>query len=253
MNATVVELPCTIAHRGLSAHAPENTLSAVRAAFEAGCRWVELDVQQLGDGTPVIWHDAGIRRCSDGRGKLRKLSLAQVSRFDVGSWFSGKFHGERIATLGAVLGLIDKLGMGLNLELKVSRGHAPDALAKAVIPALLETLPASRLIVSSFSHEALVAARACEPDPTRLPLGILSDRLDKDWQHQVEQLSAYSLHLDWRRLKASQAHAIKASDTHLLCYTVNDPAVARRLWAWGADSLISNDPARLAEDTDRAG
>uniref|UniRef100_UPI00356A572B glycerophosphodiester phosphodiesterase family protein n=1 Tax=Halomonas sp. TaxID=1486246 RepID=UPI00356A572B len=63
-----IALPRLMAHRGLSARAPENTLAAVRAAHDADCQWVELDVQLLGDATPVIWHDATVNRCSDGRG-----------------------------------------------------------------------------------------------------------------------------------------------------------------------------------------
>ncbi|MDG4869253.1 glycerophosphodiester phosphodiesterase family protein, partial [Guyparkeria sp. 1SP6A2] len=67
MTHPAIEVPTLIAHRGYSAAAPENTLTAVRAAHQAGARWVELDVQLLGDGTPVIWHDSDVSRCSDGR------------------------------------------------------------------------------------------------------------------------------------------------------------------------------------------
>src|SRR5690554_7324429 len=78
-----IVLPRLIAHRGLSARAPENTLAAVRAAQAAGCRWVELDVQLLGDGTPVIWHDATVKRCSDGRARLADLDFPAARRLDV--------------------------------------------------------------------------------------------------------------------------------------------------------------------------
>ncbi|MHB0777219.1 glycerophosphodiester phosphodiesterase family protein [Halomonas sp. WWR20] len=252
-DAALVDLPRTIAHRGLSAHAPENTLAAVRAASDAGCHWVELDVQLLGDGTPVVWHDAGVRRCSDGRGRLRKLTHEQVCRLDVGGWFGKRYRGERIATLDAMLSLIDALGMGLNLELKVSRGHDPAALASAALPALLAALPPARLLVSSFHHDALLAARSVEPDPARLPLGILYKYIPDHWQREVEQLSAFSLHVDWRKLKETRAREIKTSGTRLLCYTVNDARVAQRLWQWGVDSLISDDPSCLAQPTAAAG
>ena len=38
------------AHRGSSATAPENTLSAVRQAIEDGATYVEVDVQRTADG-----------------------------------------------------------------------------------------------------------------------------------------------------------------------------------------------------------
>lgn len=242
ISETGLVLPRVIAHRGLSAHAPENTLAAVRAAHAAGCRWVELDVQQLGDGTPVIWHDAGVRRCSNGRGKLRHLDLAQAHQLDVGSWFSPAFRHERMATLDEMLALIAECGMGLNLELKISYRHSPAALAKAVVPRLLAALPPSRLLVSSFNRDALHTAREIETDPHRLRLGLLYDKLPKDWRADAETLLAYSVHLDWRKLKPAGASAVRDAGLHLLCYTANDPAVFLPRWAWGVDAVISDDP-----------
>lgn len=244
-DAAFPDLPSTIAHRGLSAHAPENTLAAVRAAHAAGCHWVELDVQLLGDGTPVIWHDSGVRRCSSGRGKLQRLTLEAAQRLDVGAWFSGDFVGERMATLDAMLALINELGMGLNLEIKLCRGRDVQALVKAAIPRAIAALPSERLIVSSFSLSALNTMRRLESDPQRLRLGILYDKAPRRWLDEARRLDAYSLHVDWRRLTLNVARAIVASPCKLLCYTVNDPAAYARLREWGMDSAISDDPARL--------
>lgn len=54
--------PLTIAHRGASAHAPENTLIAFRKAAELGADMVELDVRLTADGVPVISHDPSAAR-----------------------------------------------------------------------------------------------------------------------------------------------------------------------------------------------
>lgn len=243
--ATPLELPLTIAHRGLSAKAPENTLSSVRAAHEAGCRWVELDVQLLADGTPVIWHDAGVRRCSNGRGKLRCMTLDEARTLDVGRWFSPAYESERIATLEEALTLIRDLGMGLNLEIKVNRGCDAKALVSATVHLAIEALPRGRLLVSSFSMTALNILRHQEPDPERLPLGILYEKPPRTWREEAGRLDAFSLHVDWRRLKRAKAEEIASSPYRLLCYTVNDPGVYQRLRQWGADAIISDDPSRL--------
>lgn len=244
---STVDLPTTIAHRGLSGRAPENTLAAVRAAHEAGCRWVELDVQLLGDATPVIWHDAGLRRCSSGRGRLQRLDIAGARQLDVGRWFGAEFAGERMATLDEMLALIAELDMGLNLELKVCRGRDAEALAEAATPPALAALGADRLIVSSFSTPALDALRRIQPDPERLRLGILYEKPPRQWPDEATRLSAYSLHVDWRRLKPATARTIAASPYRLLCYTVNDPLVFARLREWGIASAISDDPPRLLD------
>ncbi|MGO4424869.1 glycerophosphodiester phosphodiesterase, partial [Streptomyces sp. MCAF7] len=46
----------TVAHRGASAYAPENTLAAVDAADDLGITWVENDVQRTKDGELIVMH-----------------------------------------------------------------------------------------------------------------------------------------------------------------------------------------------------
>lgn len=247
-----IALPRLIAHRGLSAHAPENTLAAVRAAHEAGHDWVELDVQLLGDGTPVIWHDATVRRCSDGRDRLTDLDLPAARRLDVGSWFADRFRGERMATLSKMLGLISALGLGLNLELKVNRGRSAAALVEGVLPPLLDALPAERVIVSSFNADALAQARALIP-ADRLALGVLFEGIPHDWRARCEALTAFSVHADWKRLGRRSALAVREAGYPLLCYTANDPAAFAHQWAWGVSAVISDDPGCFAGHLPPAG
>lgn len=244
VNLPPVALPRLIAHRGLSAHAPENTLAAIRVAHAAGFEWVELDVQLLGDGTPVIWHDPGMRRCSNGRGKLAKLRLEQAKEFDVGAWFSDGFAGERMATLDEALTLIDELNMGLNLELKVAAGRDPEALAESAIPRLLEVLPYQRRLVSSFSLAALEHSRDLA-DASQLALGVLYGSIPRSWDQDVSRFQAFSVHGDWTRLKEKRARRIHAAGVALLCYTANDPGALNKYWDWGVTAVISDDPGRF--------
>ncbi|MBB3183597.1 glycerophosphoryl diester phosphodiesterase [Halomonas fontilapidosi] len=239
-----ISLPRLIAHRGLSAHAPENTLSAVRAAHAAGIAWVELDVQLLGDGTPVIWHDATIRRCSDGRGRLAELDLAAVRRLDAGSWFGDVFLGERMATLAEMLALLDELAMGVNLELKVNRGRDPLALVEATLPAVMDVLPPEQRLVSSFNDTALARARDLA-GPDSLALGVLFEAVGRDWRRRCEPVQALSVHADWKRLSRMRASEVVNAGYRLLCYTANDPTAFAPRWHWGVESVISDDPARF--------
>ena len=240
-----IALPRLIAHRGLSAHAPENTLAAVRAAFDIGCHWVELDVQLLGDGTPVIWHDSTLKRCSDGHGRLSRLSLAEARGLDVGAWFGDAFRGERMATLDDMLALLASLGMGVNLELKVGRNRSGTELADAVIPRLLQALPPERFVLSSFDMAALHHARSLA-SASRLPIGVLTESIPQKWKPRCEALDAFSVHTDWTRLTARRTRKIKDAGYRLLCYTPNDPAAFARHWLWGVDSAISDDPGCFA-------
>ena len=59
--------PLVLAHRGDSAHAPENTLASFDLALAAGADGVELDIHQARDGTFVVHHDPATRGGGQGR------------------------------------------------------------------------------------------------------------------------------------------------------------------------------------------
>ncbi|WP_081803672.1 glycerophosphodiester phosphodiesterase family protein [Halotalea alkalilenta] len=233
-------LPRLIAHRGYAARAPENTLAAIHAAADAGITWVELDVQCLADGTPVIWHDAHMARCSNGRAHLAQLTLEEARRFDVGSWFDAKFAGERIATLEEALEAVESRGLGLNLELKVCTARDPIRLTERVLPVLEGVLPAERLLVSSFSQEALYRARRLDHE---LHLGILYDeKVPRVWKWDAERIGAVSVHANWEHLNPDRMSDIKNAGLNVVCYTINDPQAFQSWWDRGVDAVISDDP-----------
>jgi glycerophosphoryl diester phosphodiesterase len=90
--------PEIIAHRGFSARAPENTLSAMEAALETGVESVEFDLQTAACGTPVLFHDPMLGRTTNGVGPIKRQPVAHLKAFDAGKWFGPEFTGERIPT-----------------------------------------------------------------------------------------------------------------------------------------------------------
>lgn len=71
--------PLVIAHRGASADAPDNSLSAFEVAIEAGADLVELDVRRTADGLLVAHHSA--RRRGVPVGRLTYEELVRRSRY----------------------------------------------------------------------------------------------------------------------------------------------------------------------------
>jgi len=233
-------LPRFIAHRGYAAVAPENTLSAIKAAAEAGISWIELEVQLLADGTPIVWHDAHMARCSNSRAFLQEITLEEAQRFDVGGWFSADFNGERIATLKEVLGLVNTLDLGLILELKVSTARNPIRLTEQVIPLLHDSLPKERLIVASMNQDALYRARHLAPE---LNLGIrYDDKVPRVWRWDVERIGAACLIANWENLYPAIVEETQQMALDLICYTVNDPKAFKPWWKLGVNSVITDDP-----------
>ena len=108
----------SVAHRGYSFEAPENTLSAFRLAAQKGFGKVECDVSFTSDGYPVILHDATIDRTSNGTGAINELTLEQVRSYDFGSWKSATYAGEKIPTFEEFIVLCKNLGLHPYIEIK---------------------------------------------------------------------------------------------------------------------------------------
>ena len=105
-----------VAHRGYSAGAPENTISAFIHAKEQGFNYVECDVSFTKDNVPVLLHDQTIDRTSNGTGKISELNYADIKDLDFGSWFSPKYNGEKIPTLADFLHTCKSLGLYAYIE-----------------------------------------------------------------------------------------------------------------------------------------
>ncbi len=92
-----------IGHRGTKKFAPENTLAAHEAAFALGARGIEFDVRCTRDGHFVLMHDANVKRTTNGTGRVRDLTLADIKALDAGSHKGPEFAGERVPSLREAL------------------------------------------------------------------------------------------------------------------------------------------------------
>src|SRR5512139_1614857 len=117
--------PVVFAHRGASAHAPENTLAAFELALAQQADAIELDVKLSADGQVMVIHDSSVDRTTNGHGKVQDMTLAELKALDAGSFFNSQFAGEKIPTLNEVFEAMGKRTF-INIELKNHRSHGED-------------------------------------------------------------------------------------------------------------------------------
>lgn len=91
----------SIAHRGASGHAPENTISAFKKALALKADMIELDVRRCKSGELVVFHDALLNRVTNGKGKVRQKTLSELKELTV-------LDTEKISTLEEVLDFLDR-------------------------------------------------------------------------------------------------------------------------------------------------
>lgn len=235
--------PAFAAHRGAGALAPENTLAAIRTGFDHGHRMFEFDVKLSGDGVLLLMHDPLVDRTTDGRGRVAGLRWGELARLDAGSWHSPRFAGEPVPTLARVARWLRANACRANIEIKPCPGREAETGAAAALEALslwhdAEVPP----ILSSFSEEALDAARRAAPV---LPRALLLGELPSDWLERCRTLECVALDLSHRVLEPRVIEQAKAGRLRVLTYTVNDPQRAGQLRAAGVDCVITDAVDRI--------
>jgi glycerophosphoryl diester phosphodiesterase len=158
-----MELPELVAHRGYAGAFPENTLAAVRAAFELGARHVEIDVQLSAGGTPHLFHDESLKRVCGVAGSIGELDDAAIARLSAAERrrFGERFAGEPVPTLRAFVELLAaQPDARAFVEVKpvAVRAFGVERVLDVVLAELEPVRPRCTLI--SFSTDLLRAARA---------------------------------------------------------------------------------------------
>jgi glycerophosphoryl diester phosphodiesterase len=232
-----VNRPTTIAHRGASREAPENTLAAFARAGELGADGVELDVHRTADGAVVVHHDPVPNATPQdpalaGR-PFTSLTLAEVRTFRV-----AEVH--PIPTLNEVLELLgDRLTIYCELKgIGVVEAAAP-LLARHQGPCAMH----------AFDHRAV--RRAADLAPA-VPRGILVVSRLVDTTHALLAARAKTLWPQVEFVDADLVSEIRAFGGSIIAWTANDPVRATELVRLGVDALCGDDVAatkRLIEST----
>ena len=138
------EPPIGFAHRGASAHAPENTLEAFRLALKLGATGLESDVWITADGVAVLDHDGRLRS------GLRRRSIWDVNR------------DELPGHIPSLAELYDDCGTDFELSLDVKDPAAAEEVVRVAREAGGDALP--RLWLCHPSWEQVAAWRSLDDD-----------------------------------------------------------------------------------------
>lgn len=232
------------AHRGFSGRAPENTPAAFRAAIEAGCDMIELDVHLSRDGMVVVIHDDTLERTTNGRGQVADQIYAELRRWDAGSWFDPRFSGEYIPTLAEILSMARNRIL-VNIELKKGRQAFPYTLQELADRTLREVESAGlsdQVLFSSFDSDAI--DRISEQNP-RLPVALITA---SPWLRPEEAGGGKrypTLNCRITVLNERNTRRARAEGVRIHAWTVNDPEAMKGAIALGVDGIITNHPDRL--------
>jgi len=234
MIAAPSDRPLCIAHRGASAHAPENTLAAIIKAAELGADMVEVDLQASADGVLVIMHESELSRTTNGSGSIYAHTLAELQRLDAGG-------GERIPTAEEVLRCCRERGLGIYFELKI--GFA----ATEIVPLIDRFAMRDRVIVASFRPDWVADVRACDPT---LATSVLFGSTHIDPVALAAAAGARYVHPCWeyegpephRLLTPQWLARVRAAGLGIVSWHEERPAEIAALEQIGLDAICTNAP-----------
>jgi glycerophosphoryl diester phosphodiesterase len=223
--------PLVYGHRGASAHALENTLSAFARARADGADGIELDVRLTADGELAVFHDQDLSRIAGRPGRLADMSWRELAEVRLPG-------GERIPRLAEVLAETSPLLV--NVEIK----HPSWRRLREVVAAVATCAgrDRERVLVSSFHPGAVALARTT----TALPCGLLfharqSRPLREAWLAPL--IRPHAVHPDRVLVDAASISRWRTRGYAINVWTVDAADELRRLAALGVDAIITNDPA----------
>lgn len=250
-------VPVNIAHAGAQGHAPGNTLLAFEVAREMGAHALEMDLQLTADGEVVVIHDGTVDRTTDGTGRVRDMTLAEITALEVGHEHEGPngafpFVGQglRIPTLDEVFATFPDAWM--LIEMKTDSGQEIVAATADLITAYGRQ---DRTVVASFDLDYLLEFRGLHPDiPTNMPEGegrqfhILQMLGAHRWWSPPAEFLQVPVDFDGLRVVTPgfvQAAEHRGVDVHV--WTINDADEMHWLLNLGVHGIITDFPDTFAE------
>jgi glycerophosphoryl diester phosphodiesterase len=233
--------PIVYAHRGASLEEPENTLEAFARALELGADALETDAHMTRDGHVVLSHDPTGERMAGVRRAIREATLAEVETWNV----AGRWR-ERRATMPT---LDDALARFPSVLFNVDAKQVEPDMIPALVDCIRRAGAEGRVRIASFSARNLRRARRrgyegalglAAFDLTRAMLMPRVLRRRSSFEGDAAQVPLRA----WGVTFAKQEAIDRLHECGLRVdfWTVDDPRLAAKLFAMGADGVMTNDP-----------
>ncbi|WP_449603375.1 glycerophosphodiester phosphodiesterase [Paenibacillus sp. Marseille-Q9583] len=244
----------TIAHRGASGYAPENTIPAFELAIDMETDYIELDIQLTKDRVPVVIHDETINRTTNGTGYVKNYTLEQLSKLDAGSWFNeqypmfarDQYAGLRIPPLEEVF---ERFGKEVDYMIEI-KDPALNPNIETILNEQIEKYNLSdHVSVHSFSKASLRKLHSINPEIPLYQIVWYNIPVYKVPESFINRVKTYAVGIspNFQRINSSYVAQVKNSGLKVFPYTVNYQVNMDNAVVWGVDGVHTNFPDRFNE------
>ncbi|WP_247827559.1 glycerophosphodiester phosphodiesterase family protein [Arthrobacter antioxidans] len=242
--------PVLVGHRGAGGTAPENTVAAFKDGRSSGADFIEIDVQLSADGVPFLFHDDTPARTTNvedvfparAGDPITSFTWAELQQLDVGSYFDGRFVGEKVPHLDDAATVATR-NTGVYIEIK-SPVNSPGI--EELVAAELSTDPAWQKLVDADKVQVLgfdessnrrFAALAPEVELQQLTGVVPGSEVLAEWATFVDSVGA-----NYRGLTAADVARVKDAGLVMGVYTVNSPEAVQAVVDLGVDVVTTDFP-----------
>lgn len=242
----------SIAHRGASSYAPENTRSAFQKGLELGADFLECDVHLSKDGALIIMHDETLDRTTDGKGFIKDRTLEELKRLDAGRKFGDAFEGEKIITLDEFL---DEFYGKIGLIIEIKQPKLYPGIEEKVVALLEKYDDVSSIIIQSFDEESMRKMHGLLPDVQiavlMKPSAILLST------KKIEDLTSFATYINFNISYTNKwlVNQVHRYDGKVLVWSKKDHLLIAKAFQYGVDGIITdfskwptNDPNLLVQE-----
>lgn len=234
-------------HRGAKGEAPENTLVSFEQCLQHGVRRCELDLHLSRDGELMVIHDLTLKRTTGRRGKVVQHDADELVNYDAREGGPGWKIPCPIPRLSELFEKCDFEHWQLEVK------SASRVRAARTVMAIKELAEQHRLLdritVTSSSREVLRALNRLAPEISR---GLVAEYNWLDPLKVARQYGCSLLALKWTLCTPERLEKARKQGLHVSVWTVNEPALMRRLADFGVDSLITDYPGLAVSTLSRS-
>jgi glycerophosphoryl diester phosphodiesterase len=223
------EPPIGFAHRGASAHAPENTIEAFTLARRLGATGLESDAWRTADGEVVLDHD-GVARVG-----LRRRPISSVPR----------------SALPSTVPTLDELYEACGTDLEVSLDVRDPAAAEAVVGVARAAGgdALGRLWLCSPDWEVAASWRALDPD-VRLVDSTRLRRIREGPERRAARLTEAgidALNMHWSDWTGGLTTLLHRFERYALAWDAQHPRQLDEVLSYGIDGVFSDHVDRMVD------
>lgn len=237
----------SIAHRGFSNIAPENTLIAVKKAIEVGAQGCEFDVYSTADGVLFLTHDKNLKRTTGYDCDCKSIDSTKLFTLDFGAWKGEEFRGETVATYEEVLALLKGTKTHPVIEIK------ENGFENKILEGIRKYDLLKESIVIDFDATRVKHIRELAPD---LCVAWLCSFKTKEESPQsianriintLKDCNTNVVDIEYHAISPELLKILDNAGISVMCWTVDKPNDIERLVSLGVKSITSNRPDLVLE------